>query len=69
MIKASDTYSSGMLVVPHVNANGEEATVSNRFESHSDENMINDIVRGDIDGASPSQFYSSYTVSTSPMRY
>uniref|UniRef100_A0A1J3JAG4 Uncharacterized protein n=1 Tax=Noccaea caerulescens TaxID=107243 RepID=A0A1J3JAG4_NOCCA len=69
VIKASDTYSSGMLVVhPHVNANGEEATVSNRFESHSDENMINGIARGDIDGASPSQFYSSYTVSSSPMR-
>lgn len=70
MIKASDADSSGMLVVhPLVNANGEEATVSNRFESHSEGNMINGIVGGAIGGAGPSQFYSSSTVSSSPMRY
>ncbi|CAA7023430.1 unnamed protein product [Microthlaspi erraticum] len=69
VIKASDTDSSGMLVVhPHVNADGEEATVSNRFERRSEENMINGTIRGAIDGAGPSQFYSSSTVSSSPMR-
>lgn len=66
MIKTSDTVSSGMLVVhPHVNANGEEATLSNCFESHSEGNLINGIVRGAIDGAGPSQLDSSL----SPMRY
>lgn len=66
VVKASDADSSGLLVVhPHVNANGAEATVSNRFESHSEGNIINGIVRGAIDGAGPSQFDSSL----SPMRY
>ncbi|CAL9231304.1 unnamed protein product [Arabidopsis halleri] len=65
VVKASDADSSGLLVVhPHVNANGAEATVSNRFESHSAGKIINGIVRGDIDGAGPSQFDSSL----SPMR-
>ncbi|CAH8271994.1 unnamed protein product [Arabidopsis lyrata] len=65
VVKASDADSSGLLVVhPHVNANGAEATVSNRFESHSEGNIINGIVRGAIDGAGPSQFDSSL----SPMR-
>lgn len=51
MIKASDADSLGMVVVHnHVNSNGEEATVSNRFESPSEENMVNSIVKG----ASPS---------------
>lgn len=65
MIKASDADSQGMMVVhPHLNANGEEATVSNRFERPSEEDMVNGIDRGDIGGAGPSHFYSS-----SPMRY
>ncbi|KAL0762249.1 hypothetical protein Bca101_078400 [Brassica carinata] len=64
VIKASDADSQGMMVVhPHLNANGEEATVSNRFERPSEEDMVNGIDRGDIGGAGPSHFYSS-----SPMR-
>jgi hypothetical protein len=65
VIKASDADSSGLLVVhPHVNANGEEATVSNRFESHSEETISNGTVKRAIDGTGPSQFDSSI----SPMR-
>ncbi|OAO94281.1 hypothetical protein AXX17_AT5G23080 [Arabidopsis thaliana] len=65
VIKASDADSSGLLVVhPHVNANDEEATVSNRFESHSEGNISNGTVKGAIDGTGPSQFDSSI----SPMR-
>lgn len=52
-----------------MNANGEEATVSDRFESHSEGNVTNDIARGAIDGAGPSQFDLSSTVSLSPMGY
>ncbi|WZZ01026.1 hypothetical protein YC2023_073354 [Brassica napus] len=64
VIKASDADSQGIMVVhPHANANGEEATVSNRFERPSVENVVNGIDRGYIGGAGPSQFYSS-----SPMR-
>ncbi|XP_013598326.1 PREDICTED: uncharacterized protein LOC106306302 [Brassica oleracea var. oleracea] len=64
VIKASDADSQGMMVVhPHLNANGEVATVSNRFERPSEEDMVNGVDRGDIGGAGPSQFYSS-----SPMR-
>ncbi|KAH0856365.1 hypothetical protein HID58_084626 [Brassica napus] len=51
VIKASDADSLGMVVVHnHVNSNGEEATVSNRFQSPSEQNMVNSIVKG----ASPS---------------
>ncbi|KAJ0236297.1 Uncharacterized protein HA466_0256250 [Hirschfeldia incana] len=51
VIKASDTDSSGILVVHSlVNSNGVEATVSNRFESPSTQN----IVKGAIDVACPS---------------
>ncbi|KAF3562664.1 hypothetical protein DY000_02011414 [Brassica cretica] len=51
VIKASDADSLGMVVVHnHVNSNGEEATVSNRFEIPSEQNMVNGIVKG----ASPS---------------
>ncbi|WZZ84985.1 hypothetical protein YC2023_113564 [Brassica napus] len=51
VIKASDADSLGMVVVHnHVNSNGEEATVSNRFESPSEQSMVNGIVKG----ASPS---------------
>ncbi|RID43775.1 hypothetical protein BRARA_I00614 [Brassica rapa] len=51
VIKASDADSLGMVVVHnHVNSNGEEATVSNRFQSPSEQNMVNGIVKG----ASPS---------------
>lgn len=70
MIKASDGDSSGMMVVhSHANANGQEATVSNRFERLSEENMVNGIDRGATGGAGPSQFYSPATVLSSPMRY
>ncbi|XP_010493471.1 PREDICTED: uncharacterized protein LOC104770711 isoform X2 [Camelina sativa] len=65
VIKTSDTDSSGMLVVhPHVNGNGEEANLSNRFEKLSEGNFVNGIVREAINGAGPSQLDSSL----SPMR-
>ncbi|KAF8051131.1 hypothetical protein N665_1792s0002 [Sinapis alba] len=55
VIKASDADSLGIVVVhPLVNSNGEEATVSNRYETPSEQNMVNGIVRGAIGGASPS---------------
>ncbi|CAN8252109.1 unnamed protein product [Cochlearia groenlandica] len=69
VIEALDTVSAGMLVVhPHVNENGEEATVSNRLGSHYEGDMINGIVREAVSGAGPSQFYSSCTSSSSPVR-
>ncbi|KAJ4900409.1 Uncharacterized protein Rs2_14360 [Raphanus sativus] len=69
VIKASDGDSSGMMVVhSHANANGQEATMSNRFERRSVENMVNGIDRGATGGAGPSQFYSPATVLSSPMR-
>ncbi|KAF8087580.1 hypothetical protein N665_0578s0032 [Sinapis alba] len=69
VIKASDADSQGMMVVhSHLNANGEEATVSNRFERPSEETLVNGIDRVAICGAGPSQFYSPATVSSSPMR-
>ncbi|KAJ4877495.1 Uncharacterized protein Rs2_42513 [Raphanus sativus] len=56
VIKASDADSSGMMVVHHplVNSNGEEATVNNRLKSPSEQNMVNGVVKGAIDVASPS---------------
>ncbi|KAG2316742.1 hypothetical protein Bca4012_067585 [Brassica carinata] len=69
VIKASDADSLGMVVVhSHANSNGEEATVSNRFENPSEKNMVNGVVRGAIGGASPSQFDFSPTVSSSLVR-
>ncbi|KAJ0248704.1 hypothetical protein HA466_0157650 [Hirschfeldia incana] len=66
VIKASDGDSQGMMVVhSHANANGEEA---NRFERPSEENMVNGIGRGAIGDATPSQFYTPATLSSSPMR-
>ncbi|CDY16854.1 BnaA09g05280D [Brassica napus] len=45
VIKASDADSLGMVVVhPLVNSNGEQATLSNRFQSPSEQNMVNGIV-------------------------
>ncbi|KAF8050388.1 hypothetical protein N665_1979s0007 [Sinapis alba] len=55
VIKASDADSLGIVVVhPLVNPNGEEATVSNRYESPSEQIMVNGIDRGAIGGACPS---------------
>lgn len=70
-INASGADSSGMLVVhQHVYPNGEEATVSNRSEDHSEGIMTNGIVRGTVGGAGASQLSSSpSTISLSPMRY
>ncbi|KAF8115670.1 hypothetical protein N665_0025s0130 [Sinapis alba] len=61
---------SGMLVVHQtMHPNGEEATVSNRFEDHSDGIMTNGIVRGTVGGGGASQLSSTpSTVSLSPMR-
>ncbi|KAH0907688.1 hypothetical protein HID58_039515 [Brassica napus] len=61
VISALGAGSSGMLVVHH--PNGEEATVSNRFEERSDGIMTNGVVRG------ASQLSSTpSTISLSPMR-
>lgn len=61
MVSAPGAGSSGMLVVHH--PNGEEATVSNRFEDRSDGIMTNGVVRG------ASQLSSTpSTISLSPMR-
>ncbi|CAG7911693.1 unnamed protein product [Brassica rapa] len=61
VISAPGAGSSGMLVVHH--PNGEEATVSNRFEDRSDGIMTNGVVRG------ASQLSSTpSTISLSPMR-
>ncbi|KAL1201141.1 hypothetical protein V5N11_008890 [Cardamine amara subsp. amara] len=63
----SKTTSVSRLVHPHVNANGKEPTVSDRFESHSEGNMNYGIFRGAVDGAGPSQFDFSSARSSSPM--
>ncbi|CAH2073525.1 unnamed protein product [Thlaspi arvense] len=70
MINASGAVSSGMLVVhQHMQPNGEEATVSNPSEDHSDGVMTNGIVRGAMGGGGASQLSSSpSTISLSPMR-
>lgn len=67
MIKASDADSSGMMVVHHplVNSNGEEATVNNRLKSPSEQNMVNGVVKGAIDVASPSLMRYSELKTTS----
>ncbi|CAH8387744.1 unnamed protein product [Eruca vesicaria subsp. sativa] len=42
VIKASDVDSLGIVVVhSHLNSNGEKSTVSDRFESSSEQNMVN----------------------------
>ncbi|KAL1191262.1 hypothetical protein V5N11_001495 [Cardamine amara subsp. amara] len=65
-----NTDSSGMLVVhQHVHPNGEEATVSNRSEDHSEGIMTNGIVREAVGGGGASQLFPSpSTISLSPMR-
>ncbi|CAH8365121.1 unnamed protein product [Eruca vesicaria subsp. sativa] len=60
--------SPGMLVVhSYGNTNGEEATVSNRFERPSEDYLANGIDRGATSGAGPSQFYYPSPTS-SPVR-
>lgn len=67
MISAPGAGSSGMLVVHH--PNGEEATVSNRFEDRSDGIVTNGVVRGAVGGGGASQLSSTpSTISLSPMR-
>ncbi|KFK25213.1 hypothetical protein AALP_AA8G081800 [Arabis alpina] len=70
MVNASGANSSGMLVIhQHVHPNGEEATVSNHFEDHSEGIMTNGIVRGAVGGGGASHLSSSpSTISLSPMR-
>ncbi|KAJ0266123.1 Uncharacterized protein HA466_0001700 [Hirschfeldia incana] len=70
MINASGAGSSGMLVVHQpMHPNGEEATVSNRFEDRSDGIMTNGIARGALGGGGASQLSSTpSTISLSPMR-
>ncbi|CAH8363429.1 unnamed protein product [Eruca vesicaria subsp. sativa] len=69
VIKASDADSLGIVVVhPHVNSNGEEASLSNRFESPSEEIMVNGVVKEAISGASPSEFQFSPIASSSLVR-
>ncbi|XP_023637178.1 uncharacterized protein LOC17881562 isoform X2 [Capsella rubella] len=69
-INASGADSSGMLVVhQHVYLNGEEATLSNRSEDHSEGIMNNGIVRETVGGAGSSQLsLSPSSISLSPMR-
>ncbi|CAH8281919.1 unnamed protein product [Eruca vesicaria subsp. sativa] len=66
LINASGADSSGMLVVHQtMYPNGEEATVSNRFEDRS----TNGIARGGLGGGGASQLSSTpSTISLSPMR-
>ncbi|XP_010546269.1 PREDICTED: uncharacterized protein LOC104818394 isoform X2 [Tarenaya hassleriana] len=66
---APDAASSGMLVLhQHIHPNGEEATVSDHAEDHTERNMVNGSVRGALSGAGPSLLSSTSTVLFSPVR-